>query len=122
MNDGRKRQHHQGPGGHTPEWAENPEDVGAVRELMLLLTAYDHFQSKFSDVTKPQYAAACMKMQGNRTVSIVRFGYFRLEQITMPAAFEDLSKGYLYTEYHPVLEGSAGDGIPYQFDVGQVMS
>ena len=55
---------------------------------------------------------------GNRSVSIVRFGLFQLEKVTMPAGFEDLRTGYLHTDYDPVLEGSRGEAMPYQFDVG----
>ncbi|KAL5313956.1 hypothetical protein ACEPPN_018380 [Leptodophora sp. 'Broadleaf-Isolate-01'] len=119
VDDGRKRQQNQpqNPDHVDPDWAENPTDVGAVRELMLLLVAYDHFHSKFSNVTWAKCGVfPYQKKQGNRTVSIVRFGIFQLEQVTMPAAFEDLTKECLYTDYHPVLEGSPGEAIPYQFD------
>ncbi|KAF8851656.1 hypothetical protein BDZ45DRAFT_808142 [Acephala macrosclerotiorum] len=120
IEDGRKRQQNepQDPNYTVPEWAENPTDVGAVRELMLLLVAYDHFSSKFQN---PIWArtgeAAYTKKQGNRTVSIVRFGIFQIEEITMPAAFEDLTTGYLSAAYHPALEGSQGEDIPLQFDI-----
>ena len=53
VEDGRKRQQNepQDPNDTEPDWAENPADVGVVRELMLLLVAYDHFNSKFSNYT-----------------------------------------------------------------------
>ncbi|KAH7407429.1 hypothetical protein BKA64DRAFT_743064 [Cadophora sp. MPI-SDFR-AT-0126] len=120
VNDGRKRQQNKPKesGDIEQDWAENPADVGAVRELMLLLVAYDHFHSKFSNFTwakhgKPDY----VNKQGNRTVSIVRFGIFQLEKVTIPASFEDLRTGYLHTDYDLILEGSRGEAIPYQFDV-----
>lgn len=34
----------------------------------------------------------------------------------MPAVFEDLTEGYLFAAYHPMLEGTEGEEIPYQFD------
>ncbi|KAG4440015.1 hypothetical protein IFR05_004529 [Cadophora sp. M221] len=121
VNDGRKRQQNQpqDPEHGDPYWVQNPADVGAVRELMLLSVAYDHFHSKFSNITWTRRGGAStyLKKSGNRTVSIIRFGIFQLEQVTMPPEFEDLRKGYLYTDYHPVLEGTPGEAIPYQFDV-----
>jgi len=122
VEDGRKRQYNepQDPNDTEPDWAENPTDVSAVRELMLLLVAYDHFNSKFANVTWSRRGGdrpAYMKKQGNRTVSIVRFGVFQIEEVTIPAAFEDLRKGHLFADYHPALNGSQGEDIPYQFDV-----
>ena len=120
IEDGRKRQlkEPQDPNDTKPDWAENLGDIGAVRELMFLLVAYDHFSSKFSNVSWAKSGgAAYIKKQGNRTVSIVRFGVFQIEEVTMPAAFEDLTRGHLFVDYHPALEGSQGEDIPYQFDV-----
>lgn len=120
IEDGRKRQQKepQGPDDTLPDWAENWVDVGAVRELMLLLVAYDHFRCKFDNITwAKRGTCAYINKQGNRTVSIVRFGVFQIEQVTMPAAVEDLTKGYLFAAYHPALGGTEGEDIPYQFDV-----
>lgn len=120
IEDGRKRQRNepQDPNDTEPDWAENWADVGAVRQLMLLLVAYDHFNSKFQNGSWAKTdGGAYMKKQGNRTVSIVRFGVFQIEEVTMPAAVEDLTNGYLFADYHPALEGSEGEDIPYQFDV-----
>ena len=118
VDDGRERQRKEDPNRTVPDWALKPEDVGAVRELMLLLVAYDHFHSKFSNLTwAGRGMSDYVKKQGNRSVSIVRFGIFQLEKVTMPADFNDLRTGYLHTEYDPVLEGSQGEAIPYQFDV-----
>ena len=120
IEDGRKRQRNepQDPNDTKPDWAENWVDVGAVRELMLLLVAYDHFNSKFQNGSWAKTnRGAYMKKQGNRTVSIVRFGVFQIEEVTMPVAVEDLTNGYLFADYHPALEGLEGEDIPYQFDV-----
>ncbi|KAK0125478.1 hypothetical protein ONS95_000514 [Cadophora gregata] len=120
VEDGRKRQRQKPPHPNNPEpdGAEHPEDVGAVRELMLLLVAYDHFDSMLSNPeSQRNYEAAYKKKQGNRTVSIVRFGVFQIEQVTMPAAFEDLTSQYLLTSFHPALKGSQGEAIPYQLDI-----
>ena len=59
-----------------PDWGENPADVGAVRELMLLMVAYDHFNSKFENyiwTTGPgvAWSPKPKNLLGNRTVSIV---------------------------------------------------
>jgi hypothetical protein len=35
----------------------------------------------------------------------------------MPAIIEDLKSEYLFAEFHPCFEDSAGKDIPYQFDV-----
>lgn len=121
VEDGKKRQLSQSADrqGPMPDWAEAPSDVGAVRELMLLLVAYDHFNGKFSNNREahrgqlPPY----LKKRENRTVSIVRFGTFQLEQVTMPAAFEDLGTGHLHKDYHPALEGTPGEDFPIMFDV-----
>ena len=53
MEDGRKRQQKepQDPNDTLPDWAENWADVSAVRELMLLLVAYNHFNYKFENNT-----------------------------------------------------------------------
>ena len=120
VEDGRQRQQNepQGPNNTEPGWAENPADVGAVRELMLLLVAYDHFSCKFSNLTWARTGrGGYLNKPGNRTVSIVRFGIFQIEEVTMPAAFEDLTTRYLFAEYHPALKGSQGEDIPLQFDV-----
>ena len=39
----------------------------------------------------------------------------------MPAAFEDLITGHLFTDFHPALKESQGEDIPYQFDVWSVV-
>jgi hypothetical protein len=76
---------------------------------MLLLVAYDHFNSRFVNGFRAKTnGGAYMKKQGNRTVSIVRFGVFPIEEITMPAVIEDLTNEYLFAKYHPALEGSEG--------------
>ncbi|KAH8752159.1 hypothetical protein F5882DRAFT_267742, partial [Hyaloscypha sp. PMI_1271] len=98
IDDGRKREQEKPrqSGGMEPEWAENTADVGAVRELMLLLVAYDHFNNKFqNEHTRNFGGGPYMQKPGNRTVSIVRFGIFQIEEITMPAAVEDLQDTYL---------------------------
>jgi hypothetical protein len=87
---------------------------------MLLLVAYDHFSSKFSIRAKTG-GATYINKQGNRTVSIMRFGVFQIEEITMPATFEDLTTGRLSVDYHPTLKGSQEDDIPYQFNVWSVI-
>lgn len=124
IGDGRAREEAdpQSPEDVEPEWAESRADIGAVRELMLLLVAYDHFNVQFeNDLRKRSRGGPYMQKAGNRTVTIVRFGYFQVEEITMPAAVEDLTDTYLYAEYHPALEGSAGEDVPYQFDVWYAM-
>ncbi|KAG4418038.1 hypothetical protein IFR04_008858 [Cadophora malorum] len=94
VDDGRERQRKEDPNRTVPDWALKPEDVGAVRELMLLLVAYDHFHSKFSNLTwAGRGMSDYVKKQGNRSVSIVRFGIFQLEKVTMPADFNDLRTG-----------------------------
>ena len=124
VEDGRKRQQNmpQDPKDTEPDWVENPADVGAVRELMLLMVAYDHFNSKFENytwTTRPgvAWSQKTENLLGNRTVSIVRLGIFQIEEVTMPASFEDLRKGHLFTDFHPALKGSLGEDIPWQFDI-----
>jgi len=109
----------QDPNDTEPDWAENRVDIGAVRELMLLLVAYDHFNDCFQHYygISPPY----LQKQGNRTVSIVRFGFFKVEEITMPAAAEDLTDTALFAQYHPALEGTAGKDIKDQIDNFGVM-
>lgn len=81
---------------------------------MLLLVAYNQFSLKFSiSIWAKTGGAAYINKQGNRTVSIVRFGVFQIEEMTMPAIFEDLTTGHLSADYHPALKGSQGDDIPY---------
>jgi hypothetical protein len=128
VEDGRKRQQSepQDPNDIEPDWAENPADVGAVRELMLLMVAYDHFNSKFENQTwlrRPgvAYMQKPGHLLGNRTVSVVRLGIFQIEEVTMPAAFEDLTRGHLFADYHPALKGSEGEDIPWQFDAWSVV-
>jgi hypothetical protein len=128
VEDGRKRQQSepQDPNDNEPDWAENPADVGAVRELMLLIVAYDHFNSKFENQTwETRPGVAYMQKPGhllrNRTVSIVRFGIFQVEEVTMPTVFEDLKRGHLFADYHPALKGSEGEEIPWQFDIWSVV-
>ena len=101
---------------------ENPADIGVVRELMLLMVAYDHFNSKFENytwTTRPGvvWSQKTENLLGNRTVSIVRLGIFQIEEVTMPTLFEDLRKGHLFTDFHLVLKGSLGEDIPWQFDI-----
>jgi hypothetical protein len=119
--DGRKRQRilQSSSISIEPDWAENSEDIGAVRELMLLMVAYDHFQSKFENETRDHtgHGPAYLDKAGNRRVSIVRFGVFQVEEVTMPTSVEELRENYLIANFHPALEGSAGADIPYQFDV-----
>jgi hypothetical protein len=116
IQDGRIRERNepQDPNDAKPEWAENRADVGAVRELMLLLVAYDHFNHCFQNLFWD--SSPYLQKQGNRTVSIVRFGIFKVEQITMPAAVEDLTDTPLVAKYHPALDGTAGEDIKYQID------
>jgi hypothetical protein len=102
-----------------PDWAENRVDVGAVRELMLLLVAYDHFNDCFQHYDGISHSY--LQKQGNRTVSIVRFGFFKVEEITMPAAAKDLTDTALFTKYHPALEGTVGKDIKDQIDNFGVM-
>ncbi|KAH8744472.1 hypothetical protein F5882DRAFT_525926 [Hyaloscypha sp. PMI_1271] len=104
-----------------PDWAQNQAHIGAVKELMLLLVAYDHFNSKFIDIRRGSRKGAYLRKQGNRTVSIVRFGIFQIEEITMPSAVEDMTDTKLFTRFHPALEGTEGKDIPYQFNVPYVM-
>jgi hypothetical protein len=86
---------------------------------MLILVAYDHFNDCFQDYDgiSPLY----LQKPGNRTVSIVRFGFFKAEEITMPAAVEDLTDTALFAQYHPALEGTAGKDIKDQIDTFGVM-
>lgn len=80
---------------------------------MLLLVAYNHFNSKFIDIRRGSTAGAYIHKQGNRTVSIVRFGVFKIEEITMPLAVKDMIDTKLFTKFHPALEGTEGEDIPY---------
>ena len=119
VEDGRRRQD---PNDIKPDWAENPADIGAVRELMLLMVAYDHFNSKFKNKTWSTTSGVAYMpkpghLLGNRTVSVVRLGIFQVEEVTMPIAFKDLTNGYLFTDFHPALKGSKGEDIPWQFNV-----
>ncbi|KAH8807244.1 hypothetical protein F5884DRAFT_880059 [Xylogone sp. PMI_703] len=117
VEDGRRREQNepQALSNTEPAWAENRVDIGAVREVMLLLVAYDHFNDSFENYYG--YAPAYLQKQGNKTVSIVRFGIFKVEEITMPAAAEDLTDTPLVAQYHPTLEGTAGEDIKYQIDM-----
>jgi hypothetical protein len=130
VEDGRMREQNepQDPNDTEPDWAENRADIGAVRELMLLLVAYDHFDDCFQNYYGASASSPYLQKQGNRTVSIVRFGIFKVEEITMPAAPRDLTDTRLFAQYHPALEGTAGKDIKYQIDnfgvmweLGQVM-
>lgn len=49
---------------------------------MLLLVAYDHFNVHFENASrKRSRGAPYMQKAGNRTVTIVRFGHFQVEEI-----------------------------------------
>lgn len=120
VQSGRKRQQTapQDSDKEQPDWAENAADIGAVRELMLLLVAYEHFSLKFENYTWAHHDyPAYLTKPGNKKVTIVRLGVFQLEEVTMPAAFEDLATGYLYIDSHSDLKGSQGEEIPIQFNV-----
>ena len=119
IKDGRVREQNEPRDPNDPDWAQNRVDIGAVRELMLILVAYDHFNDCFQDYDgiSPLY----LQKAGNRTVSIVRFGFFKAEEITMPAAVEDLTDTALFAQYHPALEGTAGKDIKDQIDTFGVM-
>jgi hypothetical protein len=94
------------PNDTEPDWAENRVDTGAVRELMLLLVAYDQFNDSFQHyygISPPH-----LQKQENRTVSIVRFGFFKVEEITMSAAAKDLTDTPLLAQYHPALRAQQG--------------
>ena len=85
---------------------------------MLLMVAYDHFNSKFENQTwlrRPgvAYMQKPGHLLGNRIVSVVRLCIFQIEEVTMPAAFEDLARGYLFADYYPVLKGSEGEDVPW---------
>ncbi|KFY33270.1 hypothetical protein V494_07754 [Pseudogymnoascus sp. VKM F-4513 (FW-928)] len=124
IGDGRAREETdpQSPEDIEPEWAENRTDIGAVRELMLLLVAYSHFNVQFENsFRKRSRGGPYMQKAGNRTVTIVRFGYFQVEEVTMPAAVEDLTDTYLYADHHPALEASGGKDVSFKFDVWYAM-
>ncbi len=40
----------------------------------------------------------------------------------MPAAFEDLTRGRLFADYHLALNGSKGEDIPWQCDIWSVVA
>jgi len=121
IEDGRQRKQKepQDPNETTLDWAENRTDIGAVRELMLLLVAYEHFNHCFQSSSGP--LPLHMQKQANRTVSIVRFGIFQVEQVTIPAAIEDLTHAPLATKSHPTLEDTAGKDIQHQIDIEQIV-
>ncbi|RFU28164.1 hypothetical protein B7463_g8177, partial [Scytalidium lignicola] len=101
------------------DWAENRVDIGAVKELMLLMVAYDYFNDSFENYYG--YSSPYLQKQGNKTVFIVRFGIFKVEEITMPAAVEDLTDIPLFAQYHPALEGTAGEDLKYEINIPDVM-
>ncbi|KAN0102797.1 hypothetical protein V8E51_011110 [Hyaloscypha variabilis] len=74
--------------GPFASWIVEDGRKSAVRELILLLVVYDHFNYK--------------------TVSIMRFGVFQIEQVTMPAVVKDLINEYLFIAYHLALEATMG--------------
>ena len=110
----------QNPNG-MPDWAQNQAQIDALKELMLLLVAYDHLHSKFLNLRQRISKPAYMQKQGNRTVSIGRFGIFQIEEVTMPLMVEDLTDAKLFTVFHPALDGTEGKHIPFQFDVREAM-
>jgi hypothetical protein len=119
VEDGRKREQNEPYDGNEikPSWARNKADVGAVRELMLLLVAYDHLSHYFEG---PPIRQPYMQKQGNRTATIVRFGEFLAKEITLPAAVEDLADTYIYSEDHPALAGTAGKDMSLELDLCSV--
>lgn len=118
IEDGRKRQLEDDFEHSQPDWAEARADVGAVRELMLLMVAYDYFCNNFVNTSRRDvHRAARLRRQGDRAVSIVRFGVFQVEEITMPAEIQDLTEGFLDAKFHPALKDSKGENIPIRFDV-----
>lgn len=122
IEDGRMREQNEprDPNDTEPDWAENRADIGAVRELMLLLVAYDHLDDCFTLAHPPD--PPYLQKQGNRTVSIVRFGVFAVEEVTMPAAAEDLTDVRLWLQdQHPALEDTVGKDIRNQIDVDIIM-
>lgn len=122
VEDGRGRQQNMPiPDQTNPEWADTKEDVGAVRELMLLLVAYDVSISKFANFERHGRDHPSYLKEGIRTVSIVRFGVFHVEEIIMPVAVENLKRGHIVANYHSALVGTEGENIPYQFDVWRVV-
>lgn len=114
VEDGRRRKQNErkNPNNIEPSWARDRADIGAARESMLLLVAFDHW----IDYSEPRYGSPKQK-QRNRTATIVRFGNFQVEKISMSAAFEDLTDTNLYAEkVHPALVGTKIEDITLQFD------
>lgn len=106
-----------------PDWAEKRSDTGAVQELMLSLVAYEHFNHCFQSNLGRSGSSSSYQSpkQGSRTVSIVRFGVFQVEEVTFPTAIEELKDAPLLAQSHPALEDTAGEDLRCQIDIEQVI-
>ncbi|KAH7309987.1 hypothetical protein BKA65DRAFT_575780 [Rhexocercosporidium sp. MPI-PUGE-AT-0058] len=94
---------------------ERTTDRGALQDLMCLLVGYEHLICKFTNADMVgRYAFGRFAEPGGpptfhgktRKVTIILFGVFRVEEVTMPLNIEETRKVLLPVTIHPSLKGS----------------
>ncbi|PVH71568.1 hypothetical protein DL98DRAFT_520986 [Cadophora sp. DSE1049] len=103
----------------SSQYSEVTNNRGAVQDLMCLLVGYEHLLCKFTNVdvngngnngygfgrfTDP--SSILPSQWKKREVTIVLFGVFRVEEVTMPSEIENTVDMLLPTTIHPSLRES----------------
>ncbi|KAH7378125.1 hypothetical protein BKA64DRAFT_750507 [Cadophora sp. MPI-SDFR-AT-0126] len=95
------------------QFSEVTNNRGAVQDLMCLLAGYEHLICKFTNVNgKKGYGfrrhtdpSSVLPVQWKkRKVTIVLFGVFRVEEVTMPSIIENTVDVLLNIAVHPSLQ------------------
>ena len=95
--------------------------AGAVEQLMCLLVAYEHLNSKFvRSIFENSLAYDNMK-EGTRKVDVVLFGIFCPEQISMPGKVRESKRVFLRPDPHPELVGSKAAKVFDTIPIGHVL-
>lgn len=94
--------------------------IGSIREIKILQGAYEHFHRKVSRENHarpeaPNWGKPTEDFRGQREVNAVVFGFFQLDEISMPWKIEDSEKGVLYAR--PL----SGFPLPRVIDVHHVL-
>lgn len=102
--------------GNDLDWVKDTSQVEVIHELMRLLTAYEHLNGKFANGKGDNnhrriiMAPSRDETARARKVTIILYGMFQPEEITMPYEIEDTKESLLIANAHPSLENSS-DGF-----------
>ncbi|KAL2067658.1 hypothetical protein VTL71DRAFT_15754 [Oculimacula yallundae] len=112
---------------NRPEVAyQNPEQTKAdraVQDLMCLLVGYEHMITKFTNGDESYGFGRYLYKTDSpgpqaRKVTVILFGVFRVEEITMPSNIEDTESGLLPINIHPSLK----DTDQEHFDIPHILN